>query len=258
MPVKKTDKPISFGNVANQQNYPATASAGESGRRIANFQSAAIFAVDSKGKILKHSYGIFLLNPESWEDNKTSNWVQQNIPGQSDPVLQWVSSGARTVAFDALVTNDTSNFDFFADKPGSNGEKSSIDNSLQAVASIATKFFGVANPAKRDDTKTSNAKILDISERLNYYRSFLYPEYNDLKNPKSLQQSPPLIVLVVGNSLTNIKYADKISNNDEVWVITDLKIKITKQLPNLSPMEAIVSFQLMQYNIKSFSRSRFL
>ena len=45
-----------------------------------------------------------LLNPESLTETKAANWVQQNIPGQSDPLLQWISGSARTVTFTAKVT----------------------------------------------------------------------------------------------------------------------------------------------------------
>jgi hypothetical protein len=48
-----------------------------------------------------------------------------------------------------------------------------------------------------------------------------------------------------------------ISVDTDLWVVTDLRIKITKQLPNLAPMEAIVSFQLTQYNRRTKDQNDF-
>jgi len=62
---------------------------------------------------------------------------------------------------------------------------------------------------------------------------------------------------MIGSAITRKSFSDRISSQDDIWVVTNLRIKITKQLPNMSPMEAIVSFELTQYNIKSFDRRRF-
>jgi hypothetical protein len=221
---------------------------------------AALFKVDISGKILnRNAEGVFLLNPSAWEESKTSNWVQHTIPGQSDPVFQWVSSGPRTVTFDTLVTADTS--DYKVVQGEKEQEKASPKKVKQVIADLAVKLFGVQVPPPVDDNQyLKNSDILDISNRLNYYRSLLYPSYTDPNGkgvPSRLKASPPLLVLYAGNSLTNIPYSDRITNKQDVWVLTDLKIKITKQLSNLTPIEATVSFTLVQYNIRSYDSNRF-
>jgi len=62
----------------------------------------------------------------------------------------------------------------------------------------------------------------------------------------------------MGKAVTKYPYGQKITSQHDLWVITNLEIQITKFLPNLAPMEAVVTFQLTQYNIRSFDRKRFL
>ena len=218
---------------------------------------AGIFKVDKQGFIKKdESAGAFLLNPSTYEETKTANWAPQNIPGQSDPILQWISSGPRTITFDALVTNDTSNFDDGQiQKPG---ENSGLNKALSKIGDIASAFFKVTVPAAPTSPfNERNSDTLDISNMLNYYRSLLYPIYDRTNSPRKLRSSPPLVVLVAGNTFSSDVYERRISNNQDVWVVTNLRIKITKQTPNLSPLEALVSFSLTQYTIKSFSGDKF-
>lgn len=223
---------------------------------------AALFKVSPDGTILKNETGIFMLNPSSYEENKNSNWNQQIVPGQSDPVLQWSASGARTLSFEALVTADTSNFDSaIVIKPGE--ETDPVKKTLTAIGQIASAFFNITVPPPRTtiEEKTNKGDSLDITNYLNYYRSLLYPEYGKNYTPsqlsKTVTQSPPLVVLYSGSSINKLALGSKITNVHDVWVITDLKIRITKQLPNLAPMEASVQFSLLQYNIRSFDSRRF-
>lgn len=217
-------------------------------------KAAAIFAVDREGTIIKNDAGIFLLNPTTIQDTKSANWTQQQVPGQSDPVLQWTSSGPRTLTFQALVTVDTSNYvSGQVTQPGVNSNP--LTKLLPYIGGIAAAFAKVTVP-KPDLSKVSEKTEFDISQILNYYRSLLYPTYN--KNSTALEASPPLVVLYMGNSIAKIDYGDKITTTTDVWVITNLDIQVTKFLPNLAPMEAIVNFQLTQYTIRSFDRGRFL
>jgi hypothetical protein len=203
--------------------------------------------------------GKFLINPSSWEENKSAIWVNSNNPGQSDPILQWLYSGPRTVSFTALVTKDTAYFQRESDaiddkKPTNNGLNNLYSN-------IAGSFFQVNLPTPLvGNLSIQNTSAvpgyLDISNYLEYYRSLLYPTYDPTST--NLLYSPPLVCLFVGQSLSRIENGKKISTNKDVWVVTNLKINITKQLPNLAPMEAEVEFQLTQYNIKSYSRDRFV
>lgn len=226
-------------------------------------RKAGLFKVKSDGTIDKNTLNIscFILNPESYEDSKSANWTPQNVPGQSDPILQWVGSGPRTLSFEALVTADTSYYDNQQDykKPGE--ESDPLKKTLSVIGDIASAFFKTPLPPSREPQTGNKGNSLDISSYLNYYRSMLYPEYgaqysNNLA--KSVTKSPPLLVLYSGNSINKLTISDKITTNTDVWVLTDLKIRITKQLPNLAPMEAQVQFTLMQYNIRSFDARRFI
>lgn len=245
--LKRSDS--SFTNLANPGNT----------HTVGLLHRAALFKVDITGQILnKNSEGIFLLNPASYDENKSVKWVSHEVPGQSDPIFQWVSSGARTLTFDALVTGDTS--DNLA-KPEKEQKKAAPKSQVEAVASLALSFFKINIPPPRNASPTiKNSEILDISDRLDYYRSLTYPKYADPNSkgvPGRLQASPPLLVLLAGTSISRLPYSKRITNKHDVWILTDLRIKVTKQLPNLAPMEAIVTFTLSQYNIRSSDSNKF-
>jgi hypothetical protein len=214
--------------------------------------TAALYRVDGNGFIIPEDLGLFLLNPSTWEESKASNWVQNQIPGQSDPVLQWLSSGPRVVSFDAMVTRDTSLF--IKERPVQANK-----NVANVLGDIAAKFFSTALPAPRVNNSTGgpSAGLLDISDKLNFYRALLYPLYDDVNNPTRILASPPLVTLWNGSTFTKNPYGLTIRPSDDLWVVTNVTIRVTKQLPNLAPQEAIVSFQLTQYTIKSFSSERF-
>lgn len=249
MPIKQPQRISTFDNLGNGNK-----SSGD-GLRV-----SALFPIDDKGTIEFFETGIFLLNPSSWQESKSANWVEHNIPGNSDPVLQWTSSGARTVSFEALITADTSDFvSGVRAKPGT--ETDPLKKATSFVAGIAAAFFKVTAPTQVVDTGAEDATDLDISNYLNYYRSLLYPTYDKTDNPRKLRRSPPLLVLFNGNAIDKLKLGSgpgaRVSSQHDLWVLSDLQINITKQLPNLSPMEAVVSFKLIQYNIRSFDRYRF-
>lgn len=217
-------------------------------------QQAAIFAVDRDGNIIKDEAGKFLLNPTTYNETVGANWSEQQTPGNSDPVLQWTSGAGRTVTFQALVTAETSDFNSDAgNKPGK--EKDPLRQMSIFSGQIASAFFKVAKPQPR--MPSDKYVNLDISSFLNYYRSLLYPLYDDVSNPKRLQGSPPLVVLYAGSAIPKFAYGETINSQQDLWVVTNLQIKVTKQTPNLAPMEALVDFTLKQYNIRSFDRRRF-
>ena len=220
------------------------------------FVAAALFKVDSLGNIAKQEKGKarFLLNPDAMEDNKAGNWVENNVPGQSDPILQWVSGGSRTLSFTALVTKDFANFkiseqDLLGDLK---------DTALTAVGSIASAFAGINIPPLGDalnklvgDAK-DNGEELGVSEYLDYYRSLMYP---DIDEEGVLQASPPLVVLAMGKTLTTQKERNVTgtvaAKNTDLWITKNVSVRVTKWLPNLTPMEAEVSFQFVQYIMES-------
>lgn len=230
------------------------------GRKNQNGQllKAALFEIDITGRMIGDPQGVFHLNPSAWNESKSANWVQNSIPGQSDPVMQWISSGARTLTFDALVTADTSDFTVSISRESDIRAKS--NTVIEKVATYAMELFKINIPPARNQESIKDTDILDISKTLDYYRSFLYPTYSDPTSkgvPQRLQASPPLLVLLAGSGIAKLGYGSRITNKHDVWVLTDLRINITKQLPNLAPMEATVGFTLVQYNIRSFDKRRF-
>lgn len=252
MAIKQSRKRTDELNLENLANPGVQFVAGQ-------LQRAALFKVDMSGKILnKNSEGVFLLNPSELTETKSAKWVSHEVPGQSDPVWQWLSSGPRVVTFDALVTADTSDY-----KIAQGQEEQSMSEPktiVEAVADYAVALFNIKIPPKPNEQPyAKNEDILDISNRLNYYRSLLYPHYSDPneKGGGRLQASPPLLAMFAGNSLSSIPYSDRITSKQDVWILTDLKIRVTKQLPNLAPMEAVVSFTLAQYSIRSSDSNKF-
>lgn len=225
---------------------------------------SGLFTVNSDGSIEFNDLGKFLLNPDSIEESQAANWNTQSTPGQSGPVLQWMNNGARVVSFKALVTADTS--DLVIDGLQEPTPKPKSNSGLLGKVfsgTIASAFAKVADPAPQrvlTGVAPDLGSPLDISARLNYYRSLLYPLYDNKNNPKRLVQSPPLLVFYSGSSVSKHPYGrqGRVSDQHDMWVLTSLRIRISKQLPNLAPMEAEVDFQLTQYNIKSFDRRRFL
>jgi len=228
---------------------------------LGNFNKVVVARVDSDGSVDENSLvtGQLLLNPESIDDEKTSNWVANQIPGQSDPVYQWVSGGPRVVSFDALMTLDTS--EFLNTPPSPFGKLA--DKAINAVGAIASNFLGVTVTASTFTDSFSGPDTsqdgldLSISDSLDYFRSLMYPKYEGGR----LATSPPIIVLYFGSTLSSTigdpPIEGRIDENTDLWVLLDLKIKITKQLPNLAPMEAIVSFRFNQYTTKSFGSEHF-
>lgn len=220
------------------------------------FTTAAICKVLPNNKIdLENPFAKFLLNPSTWDEHKTTNWIMHNIPGESDPVLQWAGGGPRTITVDALVTKDQSGFDL-VNPPDPVGKL--VDQALTVVGNIASSFLGVNVPAIGDLLPIGSkgeGENLSIDSYLNYYRSLLYPLTENDK--ATLAGSPPLVALFVGKSLSKNMASADISVDTDLWVVTDLRIKITKQLPNLAPMEATVSFQLTQYNRRTKDQNDF-
>lgn len=209
------------------------------------FYRAGLASVGSDGTV--EFFSDFLLNPESIEDNKTSNWHAHSIPGQESPVYQWVNGGPRVVSFEALVTKDTINI-LKKETDPLEMLKGAVVN---AIGSIASSLAGVNIPLAGLLNKPSipPGSELSISDKLEFYRSLYKPKYSQ---NGQLEGSPPLVILYLGDSLSDKEIpTDEITKNTQLWMMTSLNIKITKWLPNLAPMEATVNFQFTQYQITS-------
>lgn len=239
-------------------------------KNTGNLLKASIARVLPDGRVSKgdlNGIGRFLINPSSWEESKAANWVATQIPGQSDPIMQWLSSGPRSVSFEALITKDTSE----SSRVYQSSPTIKEDTNKTFLGKVAAAFFKVVpEPVKQSanwfsSTPTAvqesggvTTDYYSIASQLNFFRSLLYPVYDDIDSPKVLRNSPPLVVLYVGNTFSKTNPADSgLTSSDDVWVVTNVRIRVTKQLPNLSPMEASVEFQLVQYNIKSSDGEKF-
>lgn len=219
--------------------------------------NSGLAKVTSAGKV--ETPHAFLINPESIEDSKSSNWAQHNIPGQRDPILQWTSGGPRVIAFDALVTKESSWHQYMETPNNTNAIGSAL---LNAVGNLAGAFFGVSLPPLSDLLTSANLgplNRLSIENELAYYRSLLLPTYD----MGILTRSPPLVVLYFSTALQDssliydfgLSEGESITATTPVWVLTNLKVKITKFLKNIRPMEAVVSFQFTQYVIANESQA---
>jgi hypothetical protein len=253
MPIKQNKKSTKIADAYGIKSYDDT-----------ELRKAAIVVVNANKTLDNNPYSYFMLNPSTWTENLSSNWSPQQTPGQSSPPLQWTSGGPRTVSFQALVTADTSYFvsgTTTAKTPAQ--DKDGLAKAVDTlIGGIASAFSKVTTPPPRVPSSDTSSD-LDITKYLNYYRSLLYPTYNKEANPSKLIQSPPLVALFVGTSIPTYPIGkpgsgNLVSSQTDLWVVTSLEINITKQLPHLAPMEATVSFQLTQYNMRSYSRQRFL
>lgn len=221
-------------------------------------EKIAIVRVGADGKVASEyvKTGILLLNPESMEESIVSNWIPNAVPGQSLPPLFWAHGGPRAITFDALVTRDTGDFL----KPANEDPISAvIDTAVNAVGSIASSFMGVKVPPLGDlfggFSNEGKGEQLSVVDKLSYYRSLCYPNYAE----GIIDTSPPLVVIYAGKTLGNKESTPtgQLGLESDVWVLVDLKIRFTKWLPNLTPMEATCSFRFLQYPIIPLSRGHF-
>jgi hypothetical protein len=188
--------------------------------------------------------GMFYINPASWTESKTSHWAKHEVPGYSDPHQQWISGGVRQITFEALVTRDRTNGNYLADltaaaEPPTKDKIPLKKRVMNAIGGIALTLFPLPLSLKSQlnnaTDKSSLILDLDISTKLNYYRSFLYPRMVG----QTVVSPPPLIKLICGTTFgLRIKHSK--------FVLDKLDIKITKQLANLAPSEAIVTFTLTE------------
>lgn len=236
----------------NQTAYP------DLGNDSNTLHKMTIVRVTADGKVDPSYFvpGTLLLNPDTMEESIVSNWVPNPIPGQSLPLLQWVHGGPRAITFDALVTRDTSEF---LKPSASDPLAGAIDTAINAVGDLASSFFGVNVPPLGDllggFAGNTTGEQLSVVDKLSYYRSLCYPNYAE----GIIDTSPPLVVIYAGKTFGSAQTtpSDQLGLDSDVWCLVDLKIRFTKWLPNLTPMEAVCSFRFLQYPIIPLSRGHF-
>lgn len=199
-----------------------------------------------------------LLNPESITETKAANWIQHNIPGQSDPLMQWINGSARTVTFTAKVTLDLA--ENFTVEMGRDPDVwvLEIEPELSQIAEITdgynsailSKLYDVS--ARLDSSEQSNLSNRSytrweqsIQPQLDFYRGLLIPRTGSLSNQV---RTPPLVRLYMGNILGAASYS---ANQD--FILASYSFNITQTTPELLPTSADVTFTFIEYNDKSKS-----
>ena len=199
-----------------------------------------------------------LLNPESITETKAANWIQHNIPGQSDSLLQWINGSARTVTFTAKVTLDLA--ENFTVEMGRDPDVwvLEIEPELSQISEITdgynsailSKLYDVS--ARLDSSEQSNLSNRSytrweqsIQPQLDFYRGLLIPRTGSLSNQV---RTPPLVRLYMGNILGAASYS---ANQD--FILASYSFNITQTTPELLPTSADVTFTFIEYNDKSKS-----
>lgn len=200
-----------------------------------------------------------LLNPESITETKAANWVQQNIPGQSDPLMQWVSGSARTVTFTAKVTLDLVE-NFTVDAEGGTNDIWSLEITPELSriseitdnynAAILSQLYNVServgeptaeNASNRSYTRWQQS----IQPQLDFYRGLLIPRTGSRRNQL---RTPPLVRLYMGDVLGAESYS---ANQD--FILASYQFNILQTTPELLPTVADVTFTFIEYNDQSKS-----
>jgi hypothetical protein len=205
-----------------------------------------------------------LLNPESLTETKAANWIQHNVPGQSDPILQWISGSSRTVSFTARVTLDiVENFtvDSYGDsmvwKIEIEPELSNIGKITDSFNSaILSKLYNVSARVESPTTTfldqgqpsadlSSSRWKQSIQPQLDFYRGLLVPRTGSLRNQL---RTPPLVRLYMGHVLGNEKHS---ANQD--FILASYSFNILQTTPQLLPTGADVTFTFIEYSNTSKS-----
>jgi hypothetical protein len=202
-----------------------------------------------------------LLNPESLTETKAANWIQHNIPGQSDPLLQWISGSSRTVSFTAKVTLDLVE-NFTVDSSGdSNIWSLEIEPELSHIrevtdsynAAILSKLYNVSarlfgsdpSPSAQANQSVGTRWKQSIQPQLDFYRALLVPRTGSLR---SQLRTPPLVRLYMGKVLGGAPHS---ANQD--FILASYSFNILQTSPELLPTMADVTFTFIEYSNQSKS-----
>ena len=191
-----------------------------------------------------------LLNPDSINETKAANWVQQQVPGQSDPLLQWISGGERVVSFSALVTKDLANNPTLTQTTSTQRvtliEGDAASAGLEIVNPINTTEADILGGLSQQDiiagpisTEQRKTWLTSIQTNLDYYRSLLAPRKS---NRRFQLKSPPIVRLDMGDILGNRRVVAR-----QRWLLLSYDFNITKFSPDLLPIEATVNFTFIEY-----------
>ena len=198
-----------------------------------------------------NSINTLLLNTNSITESKSANWVKHYVPGQSDPLLQWISGTEKTLTFTAMVTKD------LATNPTVTEAKNADVWSLVVNPELYERY------ANADDVPGSVLKSIvnldtgavtitpvskpywsrSIQRELDFYRSLVVPREG---TSASLSKTPPLVYLRMGTIL-----GDRAHVESQKFILLNYNLTVTEFSPELEPTKAMVTFTFVEYVAKN-------
>jgi len=162
--------------------------------------SVALIELDESdtqdGPILRFQYF-----PETISDSKSVNWSPKEIPGGSLPLYQWISSGERTIAFQAVFTTD-------------------MDFSTPALEVVGSKALWQSLQASGESPRN-----VDIRSAVLWLRRFMLPRYgNGTQVGTPLTSAPRKLQLHIPGSGIGLAHGGTSSFHDGQDFITAVMI----------------------------------
>lgn len=212
-------------------------------------------SIEAIDQVFSNEVSEVSLNPNTINEQKSANWVKKYIPGQSDPLLQWINGTERVVSFDVYVTKD---------KEENETVKSSEAESVSVVTNDFSSFTGGLDIVSSNIPSTEGSILSSFTEQtsdpqgnqrnkkfwsisiqsyLDYYRSLLVPRVSSRRNQV---KTPPLIRLKMGSILGSPEQMNRTR-----WILAGYNTNITKFSPELNPIEATVSLTFIEYVTKT-------
>ena len=234
----------------NQSNEPKS-------RQLTKPRDLKKVHIEAVDEVFSDQVAEVALNPESVTEQKSANWVKKYIPGQSDPLLQWINGTERVVSFDVLVTKDKQenptissqneeSFQIITNEATSASAGLEVSNTnIPVTEATILKEISPGEITLVNDETEQKYWSLSIQSYLDYYRSLLVPRTSERLNQF---KTPPLIKLTMGSILGP---PEQIENSR--WVLASYTKNITRFNPDLEPIEATVSLSFIEYITSSQS-----
>ena len=245
-----------------------------------NLKKFKIIAVD---EVTNSTVQELLINPNTITDQKSSNWAKYYVPGQTDPLLQWISGSERVVSFSIKVTKDTPsnrtittanrNSDSYTlhleegvsgsleldNRGGIPAFEGDILRGLQEVSSqtspgITLDSVGnnIANAFSNPfgSTAASTTQIDEAGDFVKYYPLSIQ-KYLDYYRSLVIPRKSALSGKAKSPTLIKLELGDVLGNRSLVdkmrWILLDYNITVTKLSPELIPIDAQVNFTFIEY-----------
>lgn len=164
--------------------------------------------------------------PETISDSKGVNWAPKDIPGASLPLYQWVSSGERSLSFQAVFTTDT---DFSIETRG--------DTKARALAT-GMMLTGINN------------RNIDIRGAVQWLRRFKMPRYGQGANGAGLTTAPRKLQLSMPGTGIGVAHGAITGVHDGpdyiTAIMTSCEVEWLQYFPSGFPRIASVSLGFAQ------------